>query len=280
MQSVINILFILFFSLNSRFVCNQSSGTQQSYNKNSDKITDVIKDEQQNKISQAQKISDIPVPHGYERVEVKDLSFAQYLRNLSLNTDDHTVYSYDGSVIMGKGGYQFAVIDMDIGKRDLQQCADAVMRLRAEYLYHQKIYTEIHFNFLSDGKPRYYTSYSKSDRGYPKFRKYMDYIFAYANTGSLKKELKKVNTLEDIQIGDIFIQSGIPFGHAVIVVDMAKEKNTGKKIFMVAQSFMPAQSIHILKNYDKNLNPWYPVAFGESLDLPSWTFYASDLRRF
>lgn len=231
-------------------------------------------------IIQIQKISDIPVPDGYERIQVKDLSFAKYLRNLALNTEDNTVYSYDGSVIMSKDGYQYAVIDMDIGKRDLQQCADAVMRLRAEYLFHQKNYAEIHFNFLSDGKPRYYTNYAKADRNYPKFRKYMDYIFAYANTGSLKNELKKVSKIEDIQIGDIFIQTGVPFGHAVIVVDVAKEKRTGEKIFMVAQSFMPAQSIHILKNYDKSLSPWYSVDFGNTLDLPSWTFYPSDLRRF
>ena len=276
MQLITIITFILFFSINGQLNCNQSKGSeQQKSNKE-----DIIIPASQGKTLQVQKISDIPVPDGYIRVEVKDLSFAQYLRNLALNTADNTVYSYDGSVIMGKNGYQYAVIDMDIGKRDLQQCADAVMRLRAEYLYHQKKYTEIHFNFLSDGKPRYYTGYTKSDRSYPKFRKYMDYIFAYANTGSLKKELKKVNKPDDIQIGDIFIQTGVPFGHAVIVVDVAKEQQTGKKIFMVAQSFMPAQSIHIIKNYNKDLNPWYSVNFGKSLDLPSWTFYSSDLRRF
>ncbi|MEN8122268.1 MAG: DUF4846 domain-containing protein [Bacteroidota bacterium] len=280
MQPVINIFFIVFFSLNSQIACNKSSGTKQKDVKIIVATEKPRKIETLNNTKQIKRISDIPVPDGYERVEVKDLSFDQYLRKLALNTDDNNVYSYDGSVIMGVDGYQYAVIDMDIGKRDLQQCADAVMRLRAEYLYHQKKYAEIHFNFLSDGKPRYYTSYSKTDRTYPKFRKYMNYIFAYANTGSLKKELKKVIKLEDIQIGDIFIQTGQPFGHAVIVVDVAKEKETGKKIFMVAQSFMPAQSIHIIKNYDKNLNPWYSVDFGESLNLPSWTFYSSDLRRF
>ncbi len=276
MHSILNILVFLFFSLNSQFTCNQSSETVQGKHKTPDLKID---DKPTNHL-QIKKVSDIPVPDGYERIEVKDLSFAWYLRNLDLDTVDKTVYSYDGSIIMGDGGYQYAVIDMDIGKRDLQQCADAVMRLRGEYLYNQKKYSEIHFNFLSDCKPRYYTSYAKGDRAYPKFRKYMDYIFAYANTSSLRKEMKKVNNINDVQIGDVFIQTGQPFGHAVIVIDVAKEKQSGKRIFMVAQSFMPAQSIHIMKNYDMSLNPWYPADFEKSLELPSWTFYASDLHKF
>ncbi len=279
MYQIANITLFVFLNLNTLFYCKQQANNEQKVSDKTDAIEQSPIEKEKIKVS-FNKIADIPVPAGYERVKVAYLSFAQYLRNLHLNTADNTVYAFDGSVIMGKHGYQYAVIDMDIGKRDLQQCADAVMRLRAEYLYQQKKYTEIHFNFLSDGKPRYYTNYSKTDRSYPKFRKYMDYIFAYANTGSLKKELKKVNELEEIQIGDIFIQTGQPYGHAVIVVDVAKNKQSGKKIFMIAQSFMPAQSIHILKNYDAELNPWYSVDFGETLELPSWTFSPSDLRRF
>lgn len=280
MQSILYYVFFIFIGLNSQLICNGSSETAYHDANNTDTKIAVNHIKNQDKTIRIKKISDILVPAGYERILAKDLSFGRYLRNLALDTVDNSVYSYDGSVIMSENGYQYAIIDIDIGKRDLQQCADAVMRLRAEYLYHQKRYSEIHFNFLSDGKPRYYNNYTKGNKTYQKFRKYMDYIFAYANTGSLKKELKKVNKLEDLQIGDIFIQSGVPFGHAVIVVDVAKEVKTGKKIFMLAQSFMPAQSIHIMKNYNNELSPWYSVDFGDKLTLPSWTFYAHDLRRF
>jgi len=53
----------------------------------------------------------------------------------------------------------------------------------------------------------------------------------------------------DMQIGDVLIRGGSP-GHAMLVVDMAEDR-TGHKIYMLAQSYMPARDIHIVKNtYD------------------------------
>jgi len=50
---------------------------------------------------------------------------------------------------------------------------------------------------------------------------------------------------------------------------------------MIAQSYMPAQDIHILKNFTElNISPWYSVEFGDSLITPQWDFYATDLKRF
>ena len=225
-------------------------------------------------------VKSIPVPEQYVRIEIKESSFAGYLRNLTLKQENNTVYLYDGTP-KGYQDAQFAVIKMDIGNKDLQQCADAVMRLRAEYLYVNKRYDEIHFNFLSDSKPRYYKDYADSGYSYKSFRKYMDYIFAYANTASLNKELNTVDNITDIQIGDVFIQTGNPYGHAVIVIDIAKHKVSGKKIFMLAQSYMPAQEIHILKNPEAlDLSPWYDVNFGAELNTPEWIFKREDLKRF
>jgi hypothetical protein len=91
--------------------------------------------------------------------------------------------------------------------------------------------------------------------------------------------MKKVS-LEDIQIGDVFIKGASP-GHTVIVVDMAKNKSTGELIFLIAQSYMPAQEIHLLKNLQNDsISPWYPVNFGDTLNTPEWDFSRDQIKRF
>lgn len=238
-------------------------------------LTTTIKPQEEAKY---RTVGEIPALEGYTRVTIDTNSFGYYLRSFPLRTEDNKVYQFDGNEKWTQNVH-YAVLDIDCGTKDLQQCADAVMRLRAEFLFEKKRYSDIHFNFLSDGKPRYYTEYAGNDRTHAKFRKYMDYIFSYANTGSLKKELKSVK-IEDMQPGDVFIQSGNPYGHAITVMDMAVNEE-GKKIFMIAQSYMPAQDIHILVNKDDaSMSPWYSLDFGESLFTPEWIFTNMDLKRF
>ena len=217
-------------------------------------------------------------PKGYKRENASEGSFAQYLRTLPLKPGGSKVYYYNGLPKVNRNVYA-AVVDMELDKQDLQQCADAVMRLRGEYLYAQKDFGSIHFNFVSDGKPRYYEDYVKGDHSYTKFRKYMRYIFSYANTRSLHQEMNPVNIM-DMQIGDVFIQKKNPYGHAVIVVDMAVDPTTGKKVYLLAQSYMPAQDTQILLNpMNDRLSPWYELN-KETINTPEWTFETSDLRRF
>ena len=81
-------------------------------------------------------IGEIKPPEGYTRVVVKSGLFGAWLRMVSLKKDK-TVYLFNGQLKRNQSA-QFAVIDIPTGNKDLQQCADAVMRLRAEYLFAKK----------------------------------------------------------------------------------------------------------------------------------------------
>jgi len=235
------------------------------------------------------------LPTGYARKEAPSTSFAQYLRNLPLKADGAEVTYYDERKKRNYGVYE-AVVDLEIGKRDLHQCADAVMRLWAEHHYEQKEYDKIHFNFTNGfrvdynewrkgkrivvkGNRSYWSQSASPSDSYRTFWKYMEIIFSYAGTLSLEKELKAVS-VEEMKIGDVFIQGGSP-GHAVIVVDMAENDATGEKVFLLAQSYMPAQEIQVLSNPNsETMGPWYSLDFGERLRTPEWGFLRGDLKRF
>ena len=117
-------------------------------------------------------------------------------------------------------------------------------------------------------------------RDYSNFRKYLETVFMYAGSYSLKKELVHVSDLNKIKIGDVFIQGGFP-GHAVIVIDKCINSITNKIAILIAQSYMPAQDVHILINpNNENTNPWYIINEEEKLYTPEWTFEWSDLYRF
>ena len=93
------------------------------------------------------------------------------------------------------------------------------------------------------------------------------------------QELERVD-VSDIRIGDVFIRGGSP-GHCAMVIDMARCVETGQRVFLLAQSYMPAQDIHILKNTrDTSISPWYRLDFGDELITPEWTFYKEQLARF
>lgn len=236
-----------------------------------------------------------PVPAGYERTNETTGSFAAYLRDLPLKPSGSLVTYYDGKKKANDNVYD-AVVDLPIGKKDLHQCADAVMRLRADYLYNKKDYDAIHFNFTNgfrvdysrwrkggrisvNGNKTSWVNTAKPSDSYETYWKYLETVFSYAGTASLAKELSAVKVL-DMKVGDVFIKGGFP-GHAVIVIDMAIHKKTGKKIFMLAQSYMPAQEIQVLRNTsEEGSSPWFTLDFGTTLNTPEWTFENTQLKRF
>lgn len=232
-------------------------------------------------------------PEGYYRDSLPAESFGAFLRNFTLEPHGAKVYLYNGAVKLQT--VHVAVLKADVGKRDLQQCADAVIRLRAEYLYGQKRYDELHFNFTNGFRADYrkwaegnrikvngnqvsWYKATEKDYSYRTFRTWLDCVFAYAGTLSLSKELQTI-PYSHLQAGDVLIQGGSP-GHAVIVMDVAVNSQ-GKKMYLLAQSYMPAQSIHILKNpLSSQLSPWYELSGREAIYTPEWLFTPADLKRF
>jgi hypothetical protein len=236
-----------------------------------------------------------PAPAGYARVDVPASSFAAYLRRLPLKVQGAEVRLFDGRVKPNPGVYA-AVVDLPIGRRDLQQCADAIIRLRAEYLLARGRFGDIRFHF-TNGFLADYGRWRKGERirvrgndvrwerlaepgdDARSWWRFLETVFAYAGTTSLAGELHNA-AAADLNIGDIFIQAGHP-GHAVIVVDVAVNLQDGRKVFLLAQSYMPAQEIQVLQNpNDSRLSPWYAAAFGAVLRTPEWTFKACDRKKF
>ena len=238
----------------------------------------------------------ISVPLDFERINVEQGSFAEFLRKLPLKPHGSKVHYFNGEVKEPEDIY-VAVVDFDVGDKDLQQCADAVMRLRGEYLFKYGKYNQIHFNFTS-GDTAKFISYAmgyrprvsgndvswykgaEEDHTYKSFRKYMTMVFGWAGTYSLSREMIDVKIPESMNIGDVFIFGGFP-GHAVIVVDMAHNQLTGETIFLLAQSYMPAQEIQVLSNNNNaDIFPWYLLKDSGILNTPEWDFRFSDLKRF
>jgi hypothetical protein len=234
-------------------------------------------------------------PEGYVRKNASANSFEAWLRNVSLKDKGTAVHLFNG-VLKGNQGVHEAVLAFDVGTSDLQQCADAAIRLRAEYLYQKKAYDSIVFTF-TNGTKAYYSKWRQgyraqvsgntvtwikkaaADTSYACFRKYLNTVFMYCGTASLSKELTSI-PISQIKGGDVFIHGGFP-GHAMIVMDVAIHPTTKKKVFMLAQSYMPAQDIHIVKNYsNEELSPWYEIPANGSLRTPEWTFEVTDLKRF
>ncbi len=281
------ILLIVFSGLDTCYEDNNTSGQRSDHTINHQSLVYQVNDK-------GQTIKDrFPTPFGFHRVNLSENSFSGYLRSLSLKSHGSQVKYYNGEIKPVNDVY-LGVVDLPIGSKNLHQCADAVMRLRAEYLYDQERYEDIHFNFTNGFRVDYHKwmqGYrievsgndvqwklkSSSGNSDEIFWDYLETIFMYAGTLSLEQEMQKVE-MGNMIIGDVLIQGGSP-GHAVIVVDMAEKE--GEKIFLLAQSYMPAQEIQILKNpSNPEDNPWYKLSLSNDIATPEWTFTPHHLRRF
>ena len=240
-------------------------------------------------------IKEITLPKGFNYVKNGDTTYAHWLLDLKLK-ENKTVHLFNGD-LKSDQKVQYGVLDIDIGKKDLLQCADAVIKLRADFLFTNHRYNELNFIVTSGDS----ISFEKWLKGYrwkeqgsklisykaniaanivqQEFSKFMELVYSYCGSYSLSKQLRSVNDINSIEPGDVFVKGGFP-GHAVTVMAVAKN-SAGEKIFLLSQGYMPAQDIHILKNYnDPELSPWYSMEGIYPLNTPQWQFEIGSLKRW
>ncbi|MBE7686747.1 hypothetical protein F6A46_00685 [Tenacibaculum finnmarkense genomovar ulcerans] len=236
----------------------------------------------------------ISCPTDYSRENYDTSSWKFFLQNLKLLPDKSKILDFTGNPISNQSSH-VAIINYDVGNRDLQQCADAIIRLRAEYLYEQKAFDKIEFKFTS-GHNYKWTDHAKgirpqvqgnsvtfqqttnADASYSNFRHYLDIVFMYAGTISLNRDLKKIFRNKNLEIGDIIIKGGSP-GHAVLIVDSAHDAN-GNYLYLLAESYIPAQSIHVLKSSDSESSPWFKINKQGAISSERYYFNNPNIRRF
>lgn len=233
-------------------------------------------------------------PKNYERKQANEESFITFMRNLRLKPDGSPVLLYNGEEKYNQSAH-VAVFDLKIGDQDLQQCADSIIRLYAEYYWsiggQEKIAFHLTNGFLMEydkwragyrlavrGNNTSWLKKAEYDDTYDNFLSYLKTVYMYAGTLSLDSECTDIS-LAEIAPGDLFIEGGSP-GHCVLVIDTA-ENSAGEKAFLLAQGYMPAQDIHVLKNPLHEEYPWYYASeMTYPLKTPQWIFAEGSLERW
>jgi hypothetical protein len=189
-----------------------------------------------------------------------------------------------------------AVVALDIGDKDLQQCADSVIRLHAEWLFAQGPNRASQASYrAASGAPMPFARWARGERmmpeglgfawvasrppddGHASYRRWLDAVFNWANTGSLARDGQAVPEA-DLRAGDFVVQAAAP-GHAVLVLDVARAAD-GRRALLLGQGFMPAQSFQVLR--PSRQTAWFVVEPGSlGVDTPFWPFFRwKALRRF
>ena len=236
----------------------------------------------------------VNVPEGYSRVTYPKGSFQEYLRHYSLKPFGSKIVNYDDTNYFWQGGH-IGVLEIPVPKNGLQQCADALIRIRSEYLWDHNRKAEIGFNFTSGdycswtdyaegyrpkitGNKVTFSKTAKANHSKENFYSYLNLIYTYSGTLSLYNELESIKDT-DLQIGDMLIKGGSP-GHIAMICDEIVNAD-GEKLFLLFQGNTPAQSVHLVKNLeDSTISPWYQLRENAEIPVSNYTFYDSKFVRF
>ncbi len=210
-------------------------------------------------------------PQGYLRPEAEEGSLDFFLRNYPVKEHGAPVRLYNGEQKENQTAHA-AVLCLPLEGEDFQQCADSIMRIFAEYFWSLDQPEKIAFHFTADftadyikwrdgyrirldGEEFSWVKNADYDDSYENFTRYLRTVFAYAGTFSMDTWEAEPIPLDELQIGDVFLKGGSP-GHVMLVADICVNED-GKKAFLLAQGYMPAQEFHIVKNPAHPDDPWY-----------------------
>ena len=206
-----------------------------------------------------------PTPPGYKRVTLAPGSFGEWLRGLPLAAPGTRVLNNSGdAAFAADDDYVAAVVAIDVGAGDLQQSADAVVRLHGEWLWANGQHDAISYRsstkldmpfsrwakgqrLLASGPNVFWVVKSKPrEPTYNDFRQYIDAVMLWSNNVSLATRATHVADPGQLTAGDFFLQSRGK-GHAIVVLDVA-QKPTGERVALLGQALQsPAQSIHVMR---------------------------------
>jgi len=220
-------------------------------------------------------------PPGFARVVLDADSFGAWLRLLPLAPAGTPVRDYRGAVrYPAEDRRILAVSTLDLSAADLQQCADTVLRLHAEWRwarghrdhrYRAAAGTELALaRFVAGERVTADGPRLVWQRGHPRamdhaaLRDYLDMVFAWANTGSLARDARPVSAAE-LRPGDFFVLPGSP-GHTVLILDLAVAPD-GRRRALIGQSYMPAQGFYVLRGPDAG---WFALELPAPLATPFW----------
>ncbi|MBN1605728.1 MAG: hypothetical protein JW940_03805 [Polyangiaceae bacterium] len=234
------------------------------------------------------------LPTGYDNVVAELGTWAEWLRLLPLAASGTPVRDYRGGIVVpGDDEYLAAVVAIDIGTRDLQSSADAVLRLFAEWRWFKE---DLRMLYLSDtklelplekwsagerlvsraGKPQWLPQAAPQPRlDYAGFREYLQGVLAWSDGPALLAESEPIPP-EALEPGAFFIRRGRP-ARVLVVLDVGTSPG-GQRIMLLAQALHPTESIHVIR--PNRATAWFPVRSDQPLRVPrAGTFGWDDLRR-
>ena len=231
---------------------------------------------------------------GFTQFAAEPESWCEWLRLLPLAAPGTPVKNYRGEIVVpGDDEHLAAVVAIDIGNQDIQQSADVVLRLFAEWrwfvgdllmLYLSDAKLELPLEkwragerLVSAGKQQKWVAQEppQSKLDHAAFRAYLDSVFSSSDFRALIAESVAI-TPESLAPGAFFLHEGHP-SEVVVVLDVATSRS-GERAMILMQALNPAESIHVLRPTRDSV--WFPVHTNQPLQLPrTRPFSWKELRR-